>query len=91
MHDYGVNISAGRSRKVTLHDFLHFDYVFAVDEIVLDSLRAKCPENLQKKVTLLIPSVEVSDPYYGNAKGFEVVAKQLWTYQRDIVSKFYKR
>lgn len=75
----GVELSDLRARRVTSRDFEKFEYVLAMDKdnyAILDEL---CPVGQDDRLSLFLdfaPSVkasEVPDPYYGGAKGFEVV------------------
>ncbi|GAA5217831.1 low molecular weight protein-tyrosine-phosphatase [Corallincola platygyrae] len=70
------------ARKVEAEDFEKFDLILAMDQQNLDDLIGRCPEQYQDKVQLMLSYgssniVEVPDPYYGGAKGFEVVLDLL--------------
>ena len=74
----GVDISGLKCRRVTDEDFEDFDYIVAMDKSNVRELKRKCPEDLQRKITLLLSYWdsrfdEVPDPYYGGGKGFEMV------------------
>jgi protein-tyrosine phosphatase len=68
-----------RTRRLTDEDFLRFDRILAMDSQNLEFLQRRCPSGLHDKLGLFIdfaPATgedEISDPYYGNAKGFERV------------------
>lgn len=70
-----------RSRKVKDEDFEHFDLILAMDRDNLANLRHVCPPQHQHKLHLFLEyagledPVEIPDPYYGNAAGFEVVLR----------------
>ena len=76
-HGYALNDM--RSRRVADSDFLHFDLLLAMDHDNLEHLRRRCPADQLHRVRLLTEfylrseNPIVPDPYYGNAKGFEVV------------------
>jgi protein-tyrosine phosphatase len=76
---YGIDLSRIRARRVTVRDLERSDFVFAMDEANMRDLRQLCPrEHMEKLRFLLTPSaeqplLEVPDPYYGNAQGFERV------------------
>lgn len=73
----GVDISGLRGRQVADADFEKFDYILAMDEGNLGILRRNAPPHTHKKIRLLLsfsskyPNLEVPDPYYGGAHGFE--------------------
>jgi protein-tyrosine phosphatase len=75
----GVDLSRQRARRVGAEDFEAFDYVLAMDSSNYDDLAAICrPEHLPKLSRLLefapdLGTLEVPDPYYGGATGFERV------------------
>jgi len=66
----GYDMSAIRSRKVTLADFDDFDLIIAMDFENLADLRAIQPEGSKAQVELFLPYApelgrdEVPDPYY---------------------------
>jgi protein-tyrosine phosphatase len=75
----GVDLSTQRARRVSAEDFEAFDYVLAMDRSNYEDLAAICPpEHLPKLRMFLefspdLEVVEVPDPYYGGATGFERV------------------
>lgn len=75
----GIDLSLQRARRVEASDFKRFDYLLAMDEENLKSLRAACPPQYVHKLSLFMeyaPELrmhEVPDPYYGGASGFEQV------------------
>jgi protein-tyrosine phosphatase len=76
----GIRLS-GHARRVTVEDFVRFDYVLAMDRSNRTSLLELAPDESSKaKVELLRnfdpsspPNVDVPDPYYGAGDGFEQV------------------
>ena len=68
-----------RARRVIDEDFEHFDYLLAMDEDNLLVLRDSAPEHQRSKISLFLEfagsgrELEVPDPYYGGAVGFERV------------------
>lgn len=74
-------IAKERSRKVKEEDFEHFDLILAMDRDNLANLQHVCPPQHQHKLHLFLEysgvtgTLEVPDPYYGNAEGFEVVMR----------------
>ncbi len=76
---HGIDLSSQRARQVTASDFLHFDYVLAMDRDNHAILSAQCPDEHRHKLKLFLefapqlPEREVPDPYYGGDSGFEHV------------------
>jgi low molecular weight protein-tyrosine phosphatase len=62
----------GAARQVTCDDFENFDLLLAVDAENLGELRRIAPRGTEHKVRLLA-DVDVPDPYYGAADGFDAV------------------
>jgi protein-tyrosine phosphatase len=79
----GYDISMLRGRQVTQIDFTKFDYVLAMDRDNLANLLKICPEDQRHKVRLFLsfsrrfPNLNVPDPYYGGANGFEQVLEMV--------------
>ena len=75
----GVDISDLKAQKIESHDFLEFDYVVAMDDDNMNSMKKIIPENATAKVFRLLSldeslsDYDVPDPYYGGRKGFEHV------------------
>jgi protein-tyrosine phosphatase len=74
----GYDLSSLKCRKVDDDDFEKFDYIIAMDNANIRELMKKCPEELHGKISSFMsycvsPFSEVPDPYYGGAKGFDVV------------------
>jgi protein-tyrosine phosphatase len=72
----------GAARRVTDEDFERFDLILALDRENLRELRARAPEETRSKIRLLREfdpaaagsgDLDVPDPYYGGANGFEHV------------------
>ena len=75
----GYDMSALRSRLVTVEDFSTFDYIIAMDADNLRNLRNMCPPEAKATLQLLLdysrkPEYDavsqVPDPYYGGEDGF---------------------
>ena len=75
----GYDFKGIRARKVTTEDFDKFDLVLAMDEYNVKDLMRVAPEDKQHKIKLFLEfaknydDMEVPDPYYGGARGFEYV------------------
>jgi protein-tyrosine phosphatase len=75
----GFDLSGQTARRVSAEDFERFDYVLAMDRDNHEILLAAALEGHHERVRLFLefgsdPSrLEVPDPYYGGAVGFERV------------------
>ena len=75
----GYDLSAQRARQVRPNDFDHFDHILAMDGTHLADLKAMAPDHSLERVRLFMEfapdqaAVDVPDPYYGGAGGFENV------------------
>ena len=73
----GVRIGDLRGRQVADMDFEKFDYILAMDSSNLATLKRRVPARSQHKLRLLLsfsrkyPNLDVPDPYFGGAQGFE--------------------
>ena len=82
----GVTLE-GAARQVRPSDFDDFDLLLAMDRDNLRELRALAPDGAAaEKVKMLraydpgsagAPDLDVPDPYYGGAQGFETVLDQV--------------
>jgi len=77
---HGVDISVLRARQVDRADFQRFDHIVALDPANLHDLRRIAPSSPRASLSLLLDHVPgrqgqgVTDPYFGDAAGFEPVA-----------------
>ncbi len=75
----GFNLSDIRSRPVMADDFIHYDYILAMDLDNLENLQEHAGDEHRNKVMLFLQFAdgdvqsEVPDPYYGGSAGFERV------------------
>jgi protein-tyrosine phosphatase len=74
----GISLGELRARRVSDADFERFDYIIAMDEDNVAHLKDEAPLEHHSKVQLFLEfssgrQVEVPDPYYGGAAGFERV------------------
>jgi protein-tyrosine phosphatase len=82
----GVTL-AGTARQVQPRDFADFDLLLAMDRDNYAELRALAPDAAaEEKIHMLreydpasagAPDLDVPDPYYGGAQGFETVLDQV--------------
>jgi protein-tyrosine phosphatase len=75
----GIDLSRSRARRVADEDFTRFDLIVAMDKLNLTTLREQCVPDLHDRIRLLLEftdrvgDLDVPDPYYGGAAGFERV------------------
>lgn len=75
----GIDLSGMRARKVVPEDFERFDLLLAMDRANLAWLRRGARPEHHPKLGLFMryarhhEAEEVPDPYYGGARGFELV------------------
>jgi protein-tyrosine phosphatase len=75
----GLKLKHLRGRQVALADFDRFDFILAMDEDNLANLQRIQPPGSRAQVALLLSyapqagTLEVPDPYFGGADGFETV------------------
>ncbi len=76
----GLDISNLRARKISVHDFEHFDWIYTMDESNYQDVCALAPSSQNKaKVKLILSEVKnntiqsVPDPYFGGEQGFQIV------------------
>ena len=74
-----IDLSGIRARRVARADFAEFDLVLAMDRTNHAALMEICPETYHSRVRLFLEilgdpeRLDVPDPYYGGATGFEHV------------------
>jgi protein-tyrosine phosphatase len=74
----GYSFKGLACRRVEDDDFENFDYIIAMDAENLANLKKRSPAEHLQKIHLFLSFAnsdfdEVPDPYYGGAKGFELV------------------
>jgi len=75
----GYSFDNIKARKVSIDDFKKFDLILAMDNQNVSDLAKIVPEYMLVKVRLFLDfaenhdDVEVPDPYYGGARGFQYV------------------
>jgi protein-tyrosine phosphatase len=93
----GVALHAQRARRVEDADFESFDYIVAMDYGNMEDLRGMCPPGHEHKLRLLLefapelPEMEVPDPYYGGARGFERVLDLVEVAARGLLEELRQR
>ena len=75
----GVSMSSQRARRVVPEDFERFEFIIAMDRLNLETLRDRATEAESDRLHLMLDfaesaePIDVPDPYYGAAAGFELV------------------
>jgi len=75
----GYSFDGQRSRRVSRKDFVHYDYILAMDSYNLSHLRRTKPKDARTHPRLFLDFAEgvldrnVPDPYYGGNRGFDEV------------------
>lgn len=89
----GFDLSGLKARQVEPEDYRRFDLILAMDRDNLFELQACRPANASAALGLFLeyaghPSeIEVPDPYYGGAEGFEQVLDLAFGAARLLVAK----
>jgi protein-tyrosine phosphatase len=92
----GIDLGGLRARQVIRADFAHFDFILAMDHGNLRELKALCPKDSRARLQLFLeyaPDVgqlEVPDPYYGDAAGFEAVLDLTAAASRGLLAALQK-
>ncbi len=79
----GIDISHQRSRKLTVADFAHFDWIIAMDRANERDILQRCPAGSKARIQHFMhwvpdtESADVPDPYYGGPGGFDHVFELL--------------
>jgi protein-tyrosine phosphatase len=93
----GINISRIKARRVTARDLQRSDFIFVMDESNMRDLRQMCPPEYVDKISFLLshqkqqPLLEVPDPYFGSAEGFERVFNILDEAMSGLVAYIEER
>jgi protein-tyrosine phosphatase len=92
----GIDLGSLRARQVAPADFAHFDFILAMDRGNLRELEAMRPKDSRAKLQLFLqyaPDVgrlDVPDPYYGDAGGFEAVLDLTAAASRGLLAALQK-
>ena len=88
----GYALGKTRSRQVADQDFERYDLILGMDQANMRDLRRLCPPEHAHKLRLFLEFargldiVEVPDPYYGAAEGFERVLNLCETGARGLIA-----
>jgi protein-tyrosine phosphatase len=92
----GVDLSTLRARQIAPEDFAHFDLILAMDYGNLRDLESVRPNHGRAKARLFLEyapqlgRLEVPDPYYGDARGFEEVLDLCDTASRGLIAELQR-
>jgi low molecular weight protein-tyrosine phosphatase len=92
----GIDLGGLRARQIAPADFAHFDFILAMDRGNLRELEAMRPKDSRAQLQLFLqyaPEVgrlEVPDPYYGDAGGFEAVLDLTAAASRGLLAALQK-
>jgi protein-tyrosine phosphatase len=92
----GIDLSGLRARQVVPEDFARFDLILAMDRGNLRELEAMIPEHSCARLQLFLEYapesglLEVPDPYYRDAGGFEEVLDLTTAASRGLLSTLKK-
>lgn len=92
-----IDISGLRGRQAGEADFLHYDYVLAMDHENYEHLRALCPAGYESKLRLFLEYATrtteraVPDPYYGTHSGFDRVLDMIEDAAAGLLADVQKR
>lgn len=81
----GYQLAHFRAKQVSFEDLSTFDFIIAMDYQILATLEAMQPKSSKAVIRLLSLSgpdnipIEIPDPFYGPATGFEQVVSLLET------------
>lgn len=86
----GFDLDGIRARRVSAGDFERFDLLLAMDNDNLRILKEHAPESHHDKLRLFLSyadssELEVPDPYYGGAAGFERVLDLIEAAARGLL------
>lgn len=87
----GIDLSGKRARKVVPEDFERFDLLLAMDRDNLALLKRGARPEHHPKLGLFMhyarhhQAEEVPDPYYGGARGFELVLDMVEDAGRGLI------
>jgi protein-tyrosine phosphatase len=90
---HGLKMDHLLSRQISLHDFLFYDYIIAMDQDNMANLMSICPKAQQRKISLLssyapqLESLDIPDPYQGGEKGFDIVYETILRCSTGLLNK----
>jgi protein-tyrosine phosphatase len=89
----GYDLRQLRGRQVQRSDFELYDYILAMDRSNLLQLQTQCPRHYKGHLGLFLSfapehaQIDVPDPYYGGADGFERVLDMIETASAGLLQR----
>ena len=93
----GIDLSGLRARQVTAADLDRFDLILAMDRNNLRAVKSLRPRTSSARLELFLhyaqglTDLEVPDPYFGDADGFERVLDLLTLASRGLIAALHNR
>jgi protein-tyrosine phosphatase len=93
----GLDLAHLRARQVAASDFALFDLVIAMDQLNHTTLLERAPVRYHDRIRLLleftagVDSLDVPDPYYGGASGFDRVLDLVEAASAGLVAEIRRR
>jgi protein-tyrosine phosphatase len=92
----GYDLSSLRARRISSEDFERFDYILAMDARNLADAMKLAPNHYSGRLQLFLDFateknlLEVPDPYYGGAEGFERVLALVESTSKNLLAEIKK-
>jgi protein-tyrosine phosphatase len=89
----GYSLAAHRARQLCAADYRRYDWLLAADRSNLAEIQRRRPADATAQIALalgyagLAQPIDVPDPYYGNAAGFDAVIDLAEAFARAIVAQ----
>ena len=93
----GIDLTGLRARQVHDDDFERFDLILAMDRLNHATLLDRSPPEHRERIRTLLEfagktaPVDVPDPYYGGAKGFEDVLDLVESAVEGLLAEIRRR
>ena len=92
-----IDLGPQRARRVAEEDFEYFDYIVAMDRNNREDLMEIASPVHHEKIRLFLdyapelPEIDVPDPYYGGAQGFERVLDLIEAASQALISEIRRQ
>jgi protein-tyrosine phosphatase len=93
----GFDLANLRARQVDIADFAYFDLILAMDRLNHATLIDRSPAQFHERIRLLLEfdpqadTLDVPDPYYGGATGFDQVLDLVEAASAGLVAELRRR
>jgi len=94
---HGLEIGVFRARQVVREDFSRFTHIIALDAQNLADLHVLCPADATAALSLLLDHVpgrmgqSVTDPYYGDARDFDLAWSEVMAGAKGLLETLTTR